>query len=65
MYQYSEFFLLHSQHKIITRDSLKSNNPMQSMCFIQVYTSIMLAICAYYAVIMFDAFATYYAHNYA
>ena len=25
----------------------------------------MLAICAYYAGIMLNAFATYYAHNYA
>ena len=42
---------------------MKSHNPVQSMYFILVL-SVVLAICAYYAGIMPNAFATYYADNY-
>ena len=42
--------------KIITIDSPKSHNPVQSVHFIQIL-SIMLAIFAHYAGIMLDAFA--------
>ena len=56
-------FLLHLQlqfDKVITTDSLRSHNPMQSMWSIQVLSN-MLAICTYYADIMLNVFATYYA----
>ena len=34
------------------------------MYFMHLVLSIMLAVCAYYAGIMLNAFATYHAHNY-
>ena len=49
---------------MITTDSVKFHNPVQSMCFIQGLW-VMLVIYAYYASIMLNVFVTYYAQNYA
>ena len=59
LYQHFEFLFKLQFDKIITTDSLKSSNPVGFVNYIY------WQFLAYYVSIMLNAFATYYAHNYA